>query len=115
MKDVLKLCTLWLVLSCTALAAAPGAILPNDFGGWHKQQGRVSGDPAQADPAFAPLLKEYGFNGFEAATYAQNGRTMMVKVARFADASGAYGAFTFYKEPQMLTEQIGDQGSSSNT
>jgi hypothetical protein len=39
---------------------------------------------------------------------------MEVKAASFADASGAYGAFTFYKLPQMLTEQFGDQGASLN-
>src|SRR5206468_10183853 len=39
---------------------------------------------------------------------------MEIKVARFADAGGAYGAFTFYKQPEMLTESIGDQGAASN-
>ena len=31
-----------------------------------------------------------------------------------ADASGAYGAFTYYKQPEMLNEKIGDQASSLN-
>jgi len=115
MKTIVHLLLLFLAMTCASFGAQPALLLPSDFAGWHKQVSHVSRDPAQADPAFAPLLKEYGFTDFEGATYAQNGRTMMLKAARFADASGAYGAFTFYKEPQMLNEQIGDQGSSSNT
>lgn len=75
----------------------------------------TSKDPAAADPVNAALLKEYGFTSFEGATYTRDdGRKVTVKVARFQDASGAYGAFTFYKMPQMLSEKIGDQGSSLN-
>jgi hypothetical protein len=39
---------------------------------------------------------------------------LTVKAARFLDASGAYGAFTYYKLPQMLVEKVGDQGASLN-
>src|SRR5207248_3404123 len=61
------------------------------------------------------LLKEYGFKDFEGGTYTRtDGRKLKIKAARFEDASGAYGAFTFYKMPQMLNERIGDQGASLN-
>ena len=61
------------------------------------------------------LLKEYGFSDFESGTYLRDdGRKLSVKAARFADASGAYGAFTYYKMPQMLKETIPDQGASLN-
>ena len=70
----------------------------------------MSNDPAVADPANAALLKEYGFTDFESATYTrEDGRKLTLKAARFADASGAYGAFTYYKLPQMLKETIPDQ------
>ena len=60
-------------------------------------------------------MKEYGFTDSEGATYTRDdGRKLKIKAARFQDASGAYGAFTFYKMPQMLNEKIGDQGSSLN-
>src|SRR5688572_9250808 len=39
---------------------------------------------------------------------------MKVRAARFQDAGGAYGAFTFYKRPHMLIEKIGDQAASVN-
>jgi len=49
----------------------------------------------------------------ESATYSRDdGRKVALKAIRFADASGAYGAFAYYKMPQMLTESIPDQGSS---
>jgi hypothetical protein len=35
-----------------------------------------------------------------------------VRAARFADASGAFGAYTFYLQPEMRKEDYGDQGAS---
>ncbi len=37
---------------------------------------------------------------------------MKIRAARFADASGAFGAYTFYLQPEMTKEQIGEQGAS---
>ncbi|HKR86104.1 MAG TPA: DUF6599 family protein, partial [Terriglobales bacterium] len=68
-----------------------------------------------ADPTNAGLLKEYGFTDFEGATYArEDGRKLTIKAARFEDATGAYGSFTYYKSPEMLNEKVGDQGYSLN-
>jgi hypothetical protein len=89
--------------------------LPTEFAGWSlSAPPAVSQDAAKADAAFAPLLKEYGFRDVEQATYVRSGRMMKVKAARFADASGAFGAFSFYKQPEMVTESIGDQAASNN-
>lgn len=75
----------------------------------------LSQDPAAADPTNAALLKEYGFSDFAAATYKNDdGRTLKIRAARFADASGAFGAYTFYLRPEMVREQIGDQAASSH-
>jgi hypothetical protein len=97
-------------------AAPSTSILPKQFGGWQiSGSSRISDDPAFADPANAAVLKEYGFTGFESATYTRDdGRKLALKAARFADASGAYGAYTFYKTPEMLSEQIGDGAASMN-
>ena len=40
---------------------------------------------------------------------------MQIKAARFSDATGAFGAFTYYVQPQMQVEKIGERGASSNT
>jgi hypothetical protein len=103
-----------LLLATFSFAKDPG-ILPGNFNGWVKGPSSVtSTDPAVADKADADVLKEYGFKDAELATYARDDRKMEIKAARFSDASGAYGAFTFFVQPQMQTEKIGDQGASNN-
>jgi hypothetical protein len=91
-------------------------MLPQAFGGWHlAAAAQTSSNSESADPTNAALLKEYGFKDFEGGTYTRaDGRKLKIKAARFEDASGAYGAFTFYKMPEMLNEKIGDQGVSLN-
>ncbi len=108
----------FLVLSSLAFGldslAAP--LLPKQFGGWQMAgSAQTSKDPTQADSVNSALLKEYGFSDLATATYTRDdGRKVRLKAARFGDTSGAYGAFTFYKMPQMLTEKIGDQGAALN-
>ncbi len=89
-------------------------ILPKQFAGWQIEGSPQSTKDANAaDPTNAALLKEYGFTDFEAASYkSDDGRTLKVRAARFADASGAFGAYTFYLQPEMAREEIGDQGAS---
>ncbi|MDQ1387006.1 MAG: hypothetical protein QOF56_460, partial [Acidobacteriaceae bacterium] len=98
-----------------ATAAAP-PILPKQFAGWQIQGApQASKDVNSADSTHAALLKEYGFTDFEAATYkSDDGRTLKIRAARFNDASGAFGAYSFYLQPEMAREQIGDQGASLN-
>jgi hypothetical protein len=95
---------------------SPANVLPDQVGGWQlKGSVTESKDPAVADQPSAAVLKEYGFQRFEKASYTRDdGRTLDVKAAVFNDASGAYGAFTFYKTPAMLNEKIGAQASSLN-
>lgn len=92
----------------------PPAILPRAFAGWQMQGSpETSADPASADPANAAVLKEYRFTDYAASTYTQDdGGTLKIRAARFADASGAFGAYTFYLQPGMAREVIGDQGAS---
>ncbi len=94
-------------------ASAPG-LLPQQFGGWQLQGiMQNSTDPAVADAANAEVLKEYRFSDLAVATYTRDdGRTLKVRAARFEDASGAFGAYTFYLQPGMAREEIGDQAVS---
>ena len=89
-------------------------LLPRVFAGWHLTEAKGTKDAKQADPVDGDVLKEYRFTDSVTGTYTKPGRTITVKAARFADASGAYGAFTFFKSPEMVTEDIGDQGRSNN-
>jgi len=109
-------------LAGVALAAGPAAVssnadkqtLPPQFAGWRiAGSPQISQDPAAADPTNAGILKEYGFTDFADASYTRDdGRTLKLRAARFADASGTFGAYTFYLQPDMAKEQIGDQGAS---
>jgi hypothetical protein len=115
MHRIALLLVLALALAGPAPAAdKPAPLLPDTFSGWQLQQPHASSDAAEADPANGALLKEYGFTDFESATYTRPERKLTIKAARFNDASGAYGAFTFYKVAGMQTEKIGEQGASQN-
>jgi hypothetical protein len=84
------------------------ALLPQQFGGWQMQGSpQTSTDPAAADPTNAAVLKEYRFSDLASSTYTRDdGRTLKIRAARFADASGAFGAYTFYLQPGMARVQI---------
>jgi hypothetical protein len=105
-------------MSFAAASAAPSnsgpSLLPQQFGGWQMQGGpQSSQDPTLADPTNAGVLQEYGFTDFAGATYTrEDGGSLRIRAARFGDASGAFGAYTFYLQPDMAKEQIGDQGAS---
>ena len=97
-------------------AAATAAVLPVEFAGWQvKGDVARSDDPAAADAVNAPVLKEYGFVRLEKAAYTRDdGRQLTVKAAVFEDASGAYGAFTYYYSDAMGEEKIGGQAAFLN-
>jgi len=97
-------------------AVSPTSVLPPEFAGW-QVKGAVarSDDPAAADAANAPVLKEYGFQRLEKAAYTRDdGRNLVIKAAVFADASGAYGAFTYYCSDEMGEGTIGGQAAFLN-
>lgn len=109
-------------LAISVFAATPETkppsppILPKQFAGWQMEgTAQASKNVDVADPTNAPLLKEFGFADLEAATYkSEDGRSLKIRAARFADASGAFGAYSFYLQPGMAREAIGDQGASLN-
>jgi len=116
MKRLLRAIVL-LVVSCTAAYSATAQqMLPKTFAGW-TQAGEVSvtTQPAQVDAAYPGVLSEYGFEKAETATYTRpDAQKLTVKAAEFTDATGAYGAFTFYRAPEMKGERIGTKAASAN-
>ena len=89
--------------------------LPKIFAGWDRSSIQTSTDANQADPVNGALLKEFGFTDLNSATYTKEGRKLTVKAARFADATGAYGSFLFYRTPEVAPETIGDEAFSNGT
>ena len=106
----------FLCLSVAALAGDQASLLPKSFAGWTQiGSSQTTPNAAKADGAYPAVLTEYGFADSETATYTRDdGRKLTVKAARFKDATGAYGAFTFYRQPPMKTEAIGTKAASAN-
>ncbi len=96
------------------LPPVPKALLPEAFAGWvSPDPARKLTDAAAADPANAAALKEYGFSGAASASYKRSGETLTLLALQFHDASGAYGAYSFYRQNGWPKEQIG-AGATSN-
>jgi hypothetical protein len=96
------------------LPPSPKALLPDTFDGWElASPSKVVTDPAQADSANAAALKEYGFASALLANYKRDDDTLNVRAMRFNDASGTYGAYTYYRQNGWPKEEIGT-GAASN-
>ena len=97
------------------LPPSPKAILPDAFDGWvTAETSKTVTDPAQADPTNAAALKEYGFNAAVEASYKREGQTLSLRALRFDDASGAYGAYSYYRQNGWPKEEIGTGAASDN-
>jgi hypothetical protein len=96
------------------LPPPPKPLLPDAFAGWVQAQPiRTVTDPAQIDGANVPALKEYDFSNGVLASYKRDGETLELRALRFNDTSGAYGAYTFYRQNGWPREEIGT-GATSN-
>lgn len=105
-------CAAFLV-SSIALAAPPKQQpmlpIPSQFGGWAV----VAPPSGTVAPADAPVLQEFGLAQYAAADYASGANRVAVKAWQFKDATGAYGAFTYFRQPQMKPEKIGHDGAAA--
>ena len=95
-------------------ADTPKPILPSAFAGWVAAQApKTVTDPAQADAANAAALKEFGLVSATTATFKRDDETLTLKALSFPDVSGAFGAYSFYRDPKWSREEIGHGGASS--
>lgn len=94
-----------------AADVAPSA-LPSDFSGWHKGAPPMVNYMGPRDPK---ILKEYGFSSFEQYVYQRGDRKINLKAFRFSNATGAFGAFTYFRTPSMAKENFCDEGASDGT
>lgn len=101
--------------AATSAAGAPAAndqLLPTTFAGWELTGKRQqSSNASAADDANAAVLREYGFTQYESASYTRDDSKVTVRAIEFGDATGAFGAFTFYRRPHMLPQTLG-QGAA---
>lgn len=97
-----------------ATPAAP-SLLPAVFSGWQIDGAPKDVTDASAiDPANAAALKEYGLVNAQIDAYKRNGESLTIKALRFEDASGAYGAYTFYRHDGWPKEDIGTGATSDH-
>ena len=95
------------------LPPSPAAVLPDEFDGWAAAEPpKTVNDAATLDPANAAALKEYGFNFAVVANYKREGETLSMRALRFGDESGAYGAYSYYRQNGWPKESIGTGASS---
>ena len=102
-------------LQSKAAKPAAAAFLPTTFAGWQAGPPEVSSSAAKADPTSAAVLQEYGFTAMESVAYARDNNTLKIHALEFADATGAYGAYTFYRRAGMKPISVGKQGAYDGT
>lgn len=96
------------------LPPVPKPLIPDSFAGWVAADApKKLADPGQADPDNAAALKEYEFTDAVIESYKRDGETLSLHALRFHDASGAYGAYSFYRHNGWPKEDIGS-GATSN-
>lgn len=113
MKYLRSLATVLAALVMAA-AAAPPPRLP-DFAGWQKGQSAILAPAALPERV---ALAEYGLQFAEQDTYQRGDRKIAVTGFRFADAAGAYGAFTFFRPEEFHPFDLAqprEQAASGNT
>jgi hypothetical protein len=94
-------------------AAKDRPVLPEAFAGWvATDKPKVVTDAAELDSANAAALKEYGNQGGMIASYKRSDETLTVKTLSFQDVSGAYGAYSFYRQNGWPKAEIGTGGTS---
>ncbi|MGP8253590.1 MAG: DUF6599 family protein [Terracidiphilus sp.] len=97
------------------LPPSPAAVLLDDFDGWiAAEPPKTVNDAATLDPANAAALKEYGLDFGVVANYKREGETLAIRALRFDDGSGAYGAYSYYRQNGWPKESIGAGAASDN-
>lgn len=96
------------------LPKARQPLLPNSFAGWTATAPPHTGtSPDLTDQPNADILGEYGMKDYAIADYTRAGRHLTLRARRFADATGAYGAFTYFRKPGSRSGDIGKEAAVS--
>ena len=103
-----------MVTTASPTPAKDKPVLPEAFAGWVASgTPKAVTDAAELDSANAAALKEYGNTGGMTGSYKRNDETLTVKALSFQDVSGAYGAYSFYRQNGWPKAEIGTGGTSN--
>jgi len=97
--------------SAPVMISLPPVLLPQSFAGWNLRPAKDA--PRPPSPQELAVLEEYGLAQDKSAMYSKGAGDLIVRALRFKDATGAYGAFTFFRQPAMHAEKIGREGAQS--
>jgi len=107
-----------LTVNARAWGSPPSPALP-EFAGWQKVQSATLDRSGWGLPATdVPVMTEFGLQSLERDTYQRQDRKIQVEGYRFADAGGAYGAFTYYRPDNYSVFDLAqphDQAASGDT
>ena len=107
-------------LCLVAIPAAAQGILPNSFAGWTGTTkpgltppviGNANHVASMVAQQQAAALNEFGCVGGEEGTYTRGGDTLLVKLYRMKDASGAYGEYTYLRTPEMVRADLAEHSA----
>ncbi len=121
MREAHRRTTLLAVLLWLAAPVAAQDKLPGGFAGWLPAQARseqfASGQVERlaGDPADAAILREYGLVQAERRAYRKEGAELTVTLYQFRDSTGAYGAFSFLRTPELGPSHLGELAAASKT
>jgi hypothetical protein len=89
--------------------APASAQLPNSFNGWQTKTTQAVTPPRaeQFAEGDAAVIREYGVLHGEHRVYEKNGASLPVTLWTMKDATGAYGLYSFYRDPGTATLQDG--------
>src|SRR5579875_520282 len=93
-------------VSASVFAASqpsPAPALPHTLAGWTEKAPALAAAP---DPGSAAVLREDGLAHSSVVSYGSGSNLLTVREWQFEDATGAYGAFTWFRQPQMRAEPI---------
>ncbi len=94
--------------------AKPKPLLPDAFAGWEATGPiKTVTDAAEADSANASALKEYEFVGATIGDYKRGADTLTVLALSFKNLSGAYGAYSCFRQDGWPKADIGSGGTSN--
>jgi uncharacterized protein DUF6599 len=105
----------WLLLAALVLFALPAfaqGILPTSISGWPSRGSTAN--PGPMDNAQSSAFREYGYVSGEAQSYVHANDRIEVALYKFKDPSGAYGAYSFLRQPDMAKADLTEHSSISS-
>jgi hypothetical protein len=114
----LALLGLLISLACATATtmAANSPALPTSFAGWN-QTGSAQSIGESADPRWPdlwPIFQEYGYASGTLQQYTKANQTISVSLYRMKDPSGAYGAYSYLRTPEMSHANFTEHSSISS-